>query len=161
MSLKKIEGNCLAELVGDEFSEEEKKEMLQEFGPDYRKEIEWVRKYVYGRMNDEDIKQLVKGIQRKVILEDLPTASEKISDIIHATKEEVSEDKDLRELQYKASVRVMESSGVLNSNSQSIYINQLFAGNNMVLTPQVEGILSKFIDSLSDETKKIEDKGER
>jgi hypothetical protein len=101
------------------------------------------RATVYRRLANGSVKKLIEIIQKDFIHECLPAAADNITKVIQDGAK-------LSNQQYRASERALESTGVLNTQSQSIYVQQIFSGNQITLSPQLQSLVDKHLSGLSD-----------
>src|SRR3989304_4687578 len=83
-------------------------------------------------LKKEDVKDWIEQEHLKY-LQDVPTARENMGDLVRNMKN--TEDKDERKLAFEASKEILKSAGIIPSNTQSTFIQNIYGQNNLVLSP--------------------------
>ena len=94
--------------------------------------------------NQTDVKEEVKKEAMR-LLEALPEAVGNIKGLIREMKELSKEDYKNRELSHRASIKVLEAAGIVNTQAQNQVMINIFNNIQMVISPAIETVLDKLI----------------
>ena len=100
---------------------------------------------VSAYLKKEDVKDWIEQEHLKY-LQDVPTARENMGDLVRNMKN--TEDKDERKLAFEASKEILKSAGIIPSNTQSTFIQNIYGQNNLVLSPLLKEMLESHAKSL-------------
>lgn len=87
------------------------------------------------KLSKPEVKAYLDRLQSNLIEKTLPIAADNIHHCIESYKTK-DQDSQAREHGFKASLKVMESAGLLPGNQQSIYIQQIY-NDNRTETPDI------------------------
>jgi predicted transcriptional regulator len=97
--------------------------------------------------NKENTKELIEHEAMRLI-EAVPDAVSNMRELVKALRTLPRKDHKNRELSYRATVKVLEAAGMLNTPNCSPTIVNMFQQNNTFDSPLIKGILEKFSESL-------------
>ena len=100
-----------------------------------------VRRY----LKRDDVKEWIEREQLGV-LEALPNAVQNITGLVNGMKGE--KDKDERRLCFEATKEVLKVGGIIPTNTQSTFIQNIYGQNNLVLSPVLKEMLERHEKSL-------------
>ena len=93
----------------------------------------------------EDVKGIIESEQKRLVSL-VPTAIDNYKHWIG--KGQITSNKDEREVAYKASTKVLESTGILNG-APSTLINVLYNDNKTIISPVIMTLLKEFTGKMS------------
>ena len=94
--------------------------------------------------NQADVKEAVKKEAMR-LLEALPDAVQNVKDLIQGMKTLPKGDYKNRELSYKASIKVLEAAGIVNTQAQNQVLINIFNNNQTVLNPAIHTLLTELL----------------
>ena len=94
------------------------------------------------KLSKPEVKAYLDKLQSELIAKTLPQAVDNIHQAIEGYKTAPDESKKC-EHGFKASLRLMESAGLLTSNQQSIYIQQIYNDNRTEMPDIVKELFSR------------------
>ena len=100
---------------------------------------------VEGYLKHENVKEWIEKEHLR-ILEDLPTATDNMKDLVKGMK--TAETPDERKLGFEATKEVLKVGGIIPTNSQSTFIQNIYGQNNLVLSPVLKEMLERHEKSL-------------
>jgi hypothetical protein len=103
----------------------------------------------------DNVKEAVKQEAMR-LLEALPDAVQNVKDLIQEMRNLPREDYKSRELSYKASVKVLESAGIVNSQAQNQVMVNIFNNNQTLISPAIQTFITKLIGNLPEDPLDIE-----
>ena len=93
----------------------------------------------------DDVKSIIEREQKRLI-ELAPSALDNYKHWI--SKGIITNNKDEREVAFKASTKVLESTGILNGTPSAI-VNILYNDNKTIISPVIMGLLSEFTKKMT------------
>lgn len=99
-------------------------------------------------VTNDEIKAIIKQANQD-LLDVVPIAVENVKGLVRDMQALPMKDHKNRELSYKASKKVLESTGILPAHTQSIFVQQTLNQRNIFLHPEVERILHEMLKSTS------------
>ena len=93
----------------------------------------------------DDVRSVIETEQRRLVSL-VPSAVDNYKAWI--SKGSITNDKDMRDIAFKASTKVLESTGLLTGNA-SIQIQNVYNNNNTVISPVIMNLLGEFSKSLN------------
>ena len=119
---------------------------LREISNELKKKGETICKSTISNICEkEDVKALIENEQRKLV-ELVPTAVKNYRKWIDAGQ--ITNSKEEREISYKATTKVLESTGILNG-APSTLVNILYQENQTIISPIIKNLLSEFTNKLN------------
>ncbi len=104
--------------------------------------------------NKDDVKAMIEEETIR-LLGSVPQAIDNIADLINEMPQMTSVKE--KELGYKASRKVLEAAGILNSATSSLSLTNIVQRNTPVLSPLVEAFLDRLAEPLGDELDEMPD----
>jgi len=92
--------------------------------------------------NRDDVKREVEKEAMR-LLEALPDAVENVRGLVREMKELPVRDYKARELSYKASCKVLEVAGIINTQNQNQVMVNIFNNNQTVISPALQMLLTE------------------
>ena len=99
------------------------------------------------KLSRPEVKAYLDRLQSNLIEKTLPIAADNIHRCIESYKTKDKEDSQAREHGFKASLKVMESAGLLPGNQQSIYIQQVYNDNRSEMPDIVKDLFNRVTGS--------------
>ena len=99
------------------------------------------------KLSKPEVKAYLDRLQSHLIEKTLPIAADNIHHCIESYKTKDKEDSQAREHGFKASLKVMESAGLLPGNQQSIYIQQVYNDNRSEMPDIVKDLFNRVTGS--------------
>lgn len=99
---------------------------------------------IHRRVNkNQEIQRFIEAYHKRLVHRSLPKAVKNVEHAISAyTDPQQKDDQQLKDHGFKASLEVLKSAGLLPSQSQAFFIQQVFNDNRaVVVTPEVDRVL--------------------
>ncbi len=103
------------------------------------------------RLNLPDTKAYIEKIQSEFLDETLQKAKDNIAGVIADYKSCDPKSYQDKEHGFKASMRVLESVGILSGHTQSYYFMSIFASQTNIISPVIQQVLSSISGSSQDQ----------
>ena len=94
----------------------------------------------------EDVKEIIESEQRRLVSL-VPTAVDNYKKWINAGQ--ITNDKDMRDISFKATTKVLESTGILNGTPSTL-VNILYNDNKVIISPVIMGLLKEFTGKMAE-----------
>jgi len=108
-----------------------------------------------------EVKELIEQAQKRLLSETLETATCNIIGLVNdydkppvspenEDKEVVDYNKQRKDHGFRATIKILESAGMLPSHAPSLHVQNIYNQTTIQLTPLVQGILDKFAGSIQE-----------